>query len=122
MVTLATIRLWGQPVGAVNWNPDRGVAIFAYTSAFAQTGLDVAPLQMPLTGGAARVYSFPALNPDTYHGLPGLLADSLPDRFGNQLINTWLATQGRAPADFSPVERLYYIANRGMGALNVLSP
>jgi serine/threonine-protein kinase HipA len=117
MVTLATIRLWGQPVGAVNWNPDRGLATFAYTPAFVQTGLDVAPLKMPLTGGATTVYSFPALNPDTYHGLPGLLADSLPDRFGNQLINTWLATQGRAPSDFSPVERLCYIANRGMGAL-----
>ena len=117
MVTLATVRLWGQSVGAVNWNRDRGVATFAYTPAFVQTGLDVAPLKMPLTGGAATVYSFPALNPDTYHGLPGLLADSLPDRFGNQLINTWLATQGRAPADFSPVERLCYIANRGMGAL-----
>lgn len=90
------------------------MATFAYTPAFVQTGLDVAPLKIPLTGGAATVYSFPALNPDTYYGL---LADSLPDRFGNQLINSWLATQGRAPADFSPVERLCYIANRAMGAL-----
>jgi len=63
------------------------------------------------------VYAFPQLNRETYHGLPGLLADALPDRFGNQLINAWLATQGRNPADFSPVERLCYIANRGMGAM-----
>ena len=93
------------------------MATFAYTPAFVQAGLDVAPLRMPLAAGSSPVYSFTALNPDTYHGLPGLLADSLPDRFGNQLIDTWLATQGRAPADFSPVERLCYIANRGMGAL-----
>ena len=117
MVTLATVRLWGRPVGAVNWNPDRGLATFAYTPDFVQSGLEVAPLKMPLAGGATTVHSFAALNPETYHGLPGLLADSLPDRFGNQLINTWLATQGRNPVDFSPVERLCYIANRGMGAL-----
>ena len=72
---------------------------------------------MPLTARAGQVYAFPRLNPDTYHGLPGLLADALPDRFGNQLIDAWLATQGRAAADFSPVERLCYIANCGMGAL-----
>lgn len=117
MVTLATVNLWGQPVGAVNWNADRGVATFAYTPDFIKSGLDVAPLRMPLSAGAAPVYSFPALNDETYRGLPGMLADSLPDRFGNQLINTWLATQGRSTTDFSPVERLCYIANRGMGAL-----
>lgn len=117
MVTLATVRLWGQEVGAVGWSAGRGVATFAYAPKFVQSGLDVAPLKMPLAAGAGPVYSFPALNPETYHGLPGMLADSLPDRFGNQLINTWLATQGRNPADFSPVERLCYIANRGMGAL-----
>lgn len=117
MVTLATVRLWGREVGAVNWDSRRSFATFAYTPEFIQSGLEVAPLRMPLTKGADTVYSFPTLNPETYHGLPGLLADSLPDRFGNQLINTWLATQGRSPADFSPVERLCYIANRGMGAL-----
>ena len=116
MVTLATIRLWGQQVGAVNWNADRGGGHLAYTPAFVQAGLDVAPLRLPMAAGSSPVYSFTALNPDTYHGLPGLLADSLPDRFGNQLIDTWLAIQGRAPADFSPVERLCYIANHGMGA------
>ena len=99
----------------MSWNADQSVTTFAYTPAFVRAGLDVAPLKMPLSAGATPVYSFPALNPDTYHGLPGLLAESLPDHFGNQLINNWLATQ--APADFSPVERLCYTANRGMGAL-----
>jgi len=117
MVDLAFVRLWGQQVGAVRWDAARSLATFAYDPGFVKSGLNVAPLQMPLTARANQVYAFPRLNPDTYHGLPGLLADALPDRFGNQLIDAWLATQGRAPADFSPVERLCYIANRGMGAL-----
>ena len=117
MVDLAFVRLWGQQVGAVRWDAARSLATFAYDPGFVKSGLNVAPLQMPLAARAGQVYAFPRLNPDTYHGLPGLLADALPDRFGNQLIDAWLATQGRAAADFSPVERLCYIANRGMGAL-----
>ncbi len=118
MVDLATVRLWGQRVGAVRWDAVRTRATFAFDPAFAKSGLEVAPLIMPLpVRGNGPVYSFSLLNPETYHGLPGLLADSLPDRFGNQLINAWLATQGRSPDDFSPVERLCYIGNRGMGAL-----
>ena len=117
MVDLALVRLWGQLVGAVRWDATRSLATFAYDPAFARSGRNVAPLMMPLPVRADQVYAFPQLNPETYHGLPGLLADALPDRFGNQLINAWLATQGRNPADFSPVERLCYIANRGMGAL-----
>ena len=117
MVDLAFVRLWGQVVGAVRWDAARARATFAYDPAFVKSGLNVAPLMMPLPTRSEQVYAFPRLNPDTYHGLPGLLADALPDRFGNQLINAWLATQGRSPADFSPVERLCYIANRGMGAL-----
>ena len=117
MVDLAFVRLWGQQVGAVRWDAARSLATFAYDPGFIKSGMNVAPLQMPLPTRADRVYTFPRLNPATYHGLPGLLADALPDRFGNQLIDAWLATQGRAAADFSPVERLCYIANRGMGAL-----
>ncbi|WP_035560052.1 type II toxin-antitoxin system HipA family toxin [Hymenobacter sp. IS2118] len=117
MVDLALVRLWGQLVGAVRWDATRALATFAYDPAFVRSGLNVSPLTMPLPTRADQVYAFPQLNPETYHGLPGLLADALPDRFGNQLINAWLATQGRNPADFSPVERLCYIANRGMGAL-----
>ena len=77
-------------------------------------GRQVAPLTMPL---GSEIYSFPALARQTFHGLPGLLADSLPDRFGNALIDAWLARQGRAPGDFNAVERLCYIGARGMGAL-----
>lgn len=117
MVTLAYVRLWGQVLGAVRWDAARALATFAYDPAFERAGLNVAPLQMPLPHRSGQVYAYPRLNLDTFHGLPGLLADALPDRFGNQLIDAWLATQGRSPASFSPVERLCYIGNRGMGAL-----
>ncbi len=113
-VTVATVKLWQHEVGAVAWDAERGLGRFEYTPAFLQTGLPLAPLTLPLRPGIA---SFPELDPVTYHGLPGLLSDSLPDRFGNAVIDLWLQRQGRDPADFSPVERLCYIGARGMGAL-----
>lgn len=113
-VEVATVRLWGRDVGAVAWNADRGLGEFEYDPAFIRQGIDVAPLTMPLRAG---IFSFPTLRRDTFHGLPGLLADSLPDRFGNRIIDAWLARQGRQPEDFTPVERLCYMGVRGMGAL-----
>ena len=113
-VNVATIRLWDHDVGAVAWNADRGIGAFEYTPAFVGEALEVAPLTMPLRAG---VSSFSELNRETYHGLPGLLADALPDRFGNRIIDAWLARQGRSASDFTPVERLCYIGVRGMGAL-----
>ena len=113
-MTVAEVRLWGTTIGAVSWNDSLGVAEFEYAQAFLGSGREVAPLTMPL---AAMIYSFPALEPQTFHGLPGLLADSLPDRFGNAVIDAWLATQGRSPNDFNPVERLCHVGVRGMGAL-----
>ena len=113
-VAVATVRLWGRDVGAVAWDEQRGIANFEYQPAFVKQGLPIAPLTMPLGPG---IFSFPTLNRETFHGLPGLLADSLPDRFGNRLIDLWLARQGRAPGDFTPVERLCYMSTRGMGAL-----
>jgi serine/threonine-protein kinase HipA len=113
-MTLAEVSLWGRVIGAVSWDSARQVADFEYDAAFASSGIEVAPLTMPL---ARRIYSFPALPKPTFRGLPGLLADSLPDDFGNALINNWLARQGRAAESFNPVERLCYTGNRGMGAL-----
>src|ERR1019366_10150925 len=78
---------------------------------------EVSPLRMPLR---AAPYEFPALNPDSFRGLPGLLADSLPDRYGRALIDAWLAGQGRRPESFDSVERLCYVGRRGMGALEFL--
>src|SRR4051812_17211123 len=111
-MTLAKVSLWGRVIGAVSWDASRQVANFEYDAAFAGSGIEVAPLTMPL---ARRIYSFPALPKLTFRGLPGLLADSLPDDFGNALIDNWLARQGRAPDSFDPVERLCYTGSRGMG-------
>lgn len=111
---LAEVRLWDQLVGAVSLADGATVADFEFDGAFVKQGLDVAPLTMPLL---PRVYRFPALRPESFHGLPGLLADSLPDRFGHALIDAWLARQGRLPESFSAVERLCYVGRRGMGAL-----
>lgn len=114
MINNAQVILWGSPIGAVSWLEDDGMAVFQYEPEFVDSGIQIAPLMMPLRTAA---YSFPALSKETFKGLPGLLADSLPDRFGNALINVWLASQGRTPASFNPVERLCYIGSRGMGAL-----
>ena len=113
-VDVAYVRLWGRRLGAVALNEKRGCADFEYDPAFIKQGLEVSPLIMPL---GKTIYSFPGLKQETYHGLPGMLADALPDRFGNSLIDLWLARQGRAPGDFSPVERLCYMGTRAMGAL-----
>jgi serine/threonine-protein kinase HipA len=118
-VDTAIVKLWGEDVGAVSWLDKRGYAVFEYEPDFLKKGLDISPIHMGLP--AARlgdgIFSFPALNRDTFHGLPGLLADALPDKFGNAVIDAWLARNGRDSADFSPVERLCYTGRRGMGAL-----
>ncbi len=117
MSTLAGVRLWGRSIGAVSLADGAEVAAFQYTPEFAASGIEVSPVVMPLSN---QVYAFPGLSRTTFHGLPGLLADSLPDRFGNALIDAWLATQGRTPASFNAVERLCYTGARGMGALEFL--
>src|SRR5580700_9320959 len=113
-MTIAEVRLWGRTIGAVSLEEAGGSAALQYDPAFAQSGIEISPLTMPLSD---RVYGFPELPPKTFHGLPGLLADSLPDRFGNALIDAWLATQGRTSESFNAVERLCYTGARGMGAL-----
>lgn len=119
---IAQVDLWGRTIGAVSLEKDAEVARFQYDPAFVTSGIELSPLVMPLSN---RVYEFPVLRRESFHGLPGLLADSLPDRFGNALIDAWLATQGRTPASFSAIERLCYTGKRGMGALEfapVLGP
>jgi serine/threonine-protein kinase HipA len=111
---IAEVRLWGRSIGAVSLEDGGQFAAFQYDPAFVQSGIEVSPITMPLSD---RVYVFSDLPQRTFHGLPGLLADSLPDRFGNALIDAWLATQGRTSESFNAVERLCYIGARGMGAL-----
>ncbi|MGM0951661.1 MAG: type II toxin-antitoxin system HipA family toxin [Pseudomonadota bacterium] len=112
----AEVMLWGERVGALMYDRSTGVYRFGYDPAWKRDGLDIAPLQMPLSG-RRDVFEFTSLNPETYKGLPGCFADILPDDFGNAVINAWLARQGRDPVTFSSVERLLYTGTRGMGAL-----
>jgi len=110
----ASVRLWGSVIGAVSWLEDREVGVFQYAPDFLRSGIQPAPLTMPLR---EFPYEFPTLPRNTFKGLPGLLVDSLPDRFGNAVIDAWLASEGRTATSFHPVERLCYIGSRGMGAL-----
>ncbi|MDP3738036.1 MAG: HipA domain-containing protein [Hyphomonadaceae bacterium] len=114
MTTLAAVELWGRRIGAVSLADGADVASFEYDPDFLTSGIQLAPLAMPLRPG---IFSFPALSRETFKGLPGLLSDSLPDKFGNALIDVWLARQGRLPRSFNAVERLCYTGKRGMGAL-----
>ena len=113
-MTSAAVKLWGTRIGAVSWDAEQSLGFFEYDPAFLASNIEVAPLSMPL---AESIYSFPALPKETYFGLAGMLADVLPDRFGNALIDAWLASRGRTPESFNPVERLCYTGTRGMGAL-----
>ncbi|MBO9195953.1 type II toxin-antitoxin system HipA family toxin [Rhizobium sp. 16-449-1b] len=112
--TDASVVLWGREVAAVSWLADSGHAVFQYDPEFAESGIELSPLVMPL---GPDPFSFPSLPKNTFKGLPGLLADALPDKYGDRLINAWLAEQGRRPENFNPVERLCYVGTRGMGAL-----
>lgn len=112
-VEVAEVWLWGTHIASVATVD--GKTTFQYTPDFQLSGIEVAPLTLPL--GPAIYADFERLNPDTFHGLPGLLADSLPDKFGQALIEQWLATQGRTLSDFSAIEQLCYVGSRGMGAL-----
>lgn len=124
MVTVKTafVKIWGQTIGAVAWDEDLGLASFEYEPKFKSTKIDLAPLKMPIQSNQ-NIFSFPELRSpknsafDTFKGLPGLLADVLPDKYGNQLINIWLAQNGRPENSMNPIEQLCFIGTRGMGAL-----
>lgn len=113
MVTLAYVNIWGQRAGVVMWNENTESAVFEYEPAFERLGLDLSPILMPLS--PHRPYQFTSISKETFMGLPGLLADALPDAYGKALLDRWLATIGRSFAN--PVERLCYQGKRSMGAL-----
>lgn len=118
MITTAFVKIWGETIGAVAWNTETGFASFEYDSKFINTKSDLAPLKMPIANSNKRIFSFPELRDvKTFKGLPGLLADVLPDDYGNLLINSWLAQNGRPENSMNPVEMLCFIGTRGMGAL-----
>lgn len=118
----ALVKIWGELAGAIAWDAEQGLGIFEFDPAFRKKNWDIAPLQMPIQN-PQRIYRFPSLrlgrdnSLNTFKGLPGLLADSLPDRYGSELIQQWLARQGRPSDSLNPVELLCFIGSRGMGAL-----
>ena len=115
-MTTAYVNLWNKRVGAVLWDADKELASFEYDPDFLKQGLDIAPIMMPLEQN--RIYSFAdTARTSTFKGLPGLLADALPDKYGNALINEWLVRNGRERDSLHPVEMLSFVGNRGMGAL-----
>ena len=113
MITYADIYLWGQHAATVAWDENYQIARYEYTPEFANGSLDLSPLMMPIK--QRQVFQFTSLSRDTFIGLPGLLADALPDAFGKALLDRWLTSVGRTFAN--PVERLCYQGKRSMGAL-----
>ena len=114
-MTTATVKLWGTTIGYVAMDGGESFARFEYDPEFERFGIEPAPLMMPVQ--SRRIYQFPDLHPRSFHGMPGLIADSLPDKYGQRLIDVWLAQTGRKPAEFNAVDRLCYTGTRGMGAL-----
>ena len=110
----ARVLLWDSLVGVVSWDEERDLGVFQYHPSFCSAGVEISPFMMP---ARPEPYEFPPLRGDAFRGLPGLLADALLDRFGNRLIDIWLAETGRTLQDFDPVSRLCYIGRRGVGAL-----
>ncbi|WP_297701304.1 type II toxin-antitoxin system HipA family toxin [uncultured Fibrobacter sp.] len=114
-MTSVEVQLWGTTVGALYQKEGDEFASFEYAPDFARSGIEPAPVAMPVRSGA--IYRFPDLSPATFHRLPGLFVDSIPDKFGNKIIDQWLVQNGRDPKSFTALERLCYTGSRGMGAL-----
>jgi serine/threonine-protein kinase HipA len=115
---IVDVKLWGKDVGAMVWNEQLGCAAFQYDPKFLRSGLDIAPIVMPLKRSRQdMVYQFTQNRNDCFKGLPGLIADSLPDKYGNQIINEWFTAHGLPNEEITPLDRLCYIGTRGMGAL-----
>ncbi len=123
MVSTALIKIWDTLVGGIAWDQNTGIGSFEFEPAFLEKGWNISPLKMPIDQAKGRIFSFPELRDNQlFKGLPGMLADVLPDRYGKTLINVWLANNGRLPDSMNQVELLCYIGKRGMGALEFEPP
>jgi serine/threonine-protein kinase HipA len=118
MNSVLKVKLWGKEVAAVAWDSEREIGVLEFFDSFVKEDLDIAPLTMPLNDlrRGERIFSFPVLRGKTFKGLPGLISDSLPDDYGNMVIDEWFANKGLT-VDINPLDRLCYIGKRGMGAL-----
>ena len=114
---VVTISLYGRTVGYASWDNNRGSASFEFEPKFINSGLNVSPLIMPLAKSKGRVYNFPENINNCFGGLPGMLSDSLPDKYGSEKIDAYFASKGLLTSDVTPLDRLCYIGKRGMGAL-----
>ena len=114
MINTAEVILWGTRIGIIHQEDGKPFVSFEYDKDFIGSGIELSPIKMRLS---SLVYEFPDLSGDAFHGAPGLIADSLPDKFGNRVIERWLMEQGRSLADFNTIDRLCYTGVRGMGAL-----
>ncbi len=119
MNTILEVSLWGEKIGAAVWNKEKETGIFEFYDSFARLNWNIAPLTMPLNDIRRndRIFQFSTHKGKTFKGLPGMLADSLPDDYGNKIIDEWLVSQGLNSETFTPIDRLCYVGKRGMGAL-----
>ena len=113
-VDLIEVRCWGRSVGALAFDARLGVNVFEYTPEWLSNGVELSPLHMPNRSGT---YTFPQLSRETFHGLPAMVADALPDSFGNAVIDAWLAAQGVDKSQIKALDRLAYAGERALGAL-----
>jgi serine/threonine-protein kinase HipA len=114
VMEVITVKYQHHDVGALSYNTETQLGYFEYFPRFIKTGIELSPIKMPLK---SKIYSFPGIDHETFKGLPGLIADSLPDDFGNAVMNAWIASQGKSTSDITPLQRLQYTGTRGMGAL-----
>lgn len=110
----AEVILWGTRIGIIHQDVSKAYATFEYDKDFVNSGIELSPLRMPLS---KNIYEFPTLVGEPFYGMPGLVVDSLPDRFGNAVIEQWLMSLGKSLSDFTAIDRLCYTGKRGMGAL-----
>ena len=117
MNNTAEVMLWGTRIGIIHQDPSSSYASFEYDKDFLNSGIELSPIRMPL---GKNIYEFPSLSGEPFYGMPGLVADSLPDKFGNAVIEQWLTSQGKSLSDFTAIDRLCYTGKRGMGALEYI--
>ncbi len=120
MVDVVYVNIWGNRIGAITWDSTKAYGSFEYEPDFIDKGLDLSPILLPINNAKGRIFSFPELrNSNTFKGLPGLISDILPDKYGKAIINSWLAQQGRPTDSLNPIETLSFIGKRGMGAIEI---
>lgn len=117
MENIVDVNIWDLNVGSLIWNKENEYAVFEFNSDFSAKKIDLSPIIMPLSESSNERLFFPENRNKCFKGLPGFIADSLPDDYGNDLIDSWFASEGYQAMDFTPLDRLCYVGKRGMGAL-----